>query len=155
MRNRREVGWEGVRFKDTFPQLVDISSPHSNWVSVNSLIHVDSLSSQHHLWNKQLWKERLGFVYVTDNPDMISALVLHIDLSVPSLGSNNNFLKLKLIEKNKLIQNVTWPPSFAPQTTADVRTPHTACMCTPLGSPPLPPVCILQQSPGSQRRQGH
>ena len=32
--NRREVGWEGeetsVRFNDTFPQLVDISSPHSD-----------------------------------------------------------------------------------------------------------------------------
>ena len=62
--------------------------------------------------------------------------------------------KLKLTGKKKLIQNVTWLPSFAPQTPADVRT-HTACKNTPLGSPPLPPACILQQSPGSQRRQGN
>ena len=158
MGSRQEVGWEGeetrVRFNDTFTQLVAISSPHSNWVSVNCLIHVDSISTQHHLWNKQWGKDLLGFVYVTNNTYMIPALVLHIDLNVQSLGLNNNILKLKLIGKKKLIQNVTWPPSFAPQTTADVRT-HTACKYTPLGRPPLPPACILQQSPGSQRRQGY
>ena len=32
---------------------------------------------------------------------MISALVLHIDLNVQSLGLNNNILKLKLIGKKK------------------------------------------------------